>query len=344
MPVVIETADNPVRNLVMAVHRRLLRHAIAQAAGDGAILAGAMSLAARYLLPQTEHLDGLLAGLMVGAAFAVVRYFSRRPDELTAAIVCDQAAGTPELFSTAWTLPPSGGSDPAWQQTILAHACHALIQVDVNAMLRGRTHPGRLIVGLMLLLSVGLWPGQSSPSSTQRPDTPALSFGRLASMDAEGQMPGRAVWPSALPRPGLSAGETSLTGGPQLLTPADAAAKRDPNARQLGEESGGNASTGRGSGSGLAKGRPPTALDMPRTGRGTPANARAGLTWGDGTTSQTSGNAPATSRGQVITAGSDADGESSVRGNSPAPAGPTATEIASTPAPYRAAVREYFNR
>ena len=303
-----------------------------------------MSLAARYLLPQTGYLDGLLAGILVGAAFAMVRYISRRPEELTAAIACDQAAGTPELFSTAWTLPPSGGSDPAWQQTILAHACHALIRVDFNAMLQGRAHLGRPIVGLMLLLSAGLWPGQTPPSHTQRAGMQSLADGHLAPLDTREKTPGTIGWPAAAPRPGSSAGETSRTAGPELLTPAPASAPLDRNARQLGDESGGNTMAGRGNGGGLAKGSPPTPIDLPHAGKGTPAGADADLTSGDGVTSLTGGNARAISGGRVVPDPGPATGEPSVGGSSPAATGPTAASIASIPAAYRAAVREYFNR
>ena len=303
-----------------------------------------MSLASRVLLPQTGHLDGLLAGILVGAAFAMVRYISRRPDELLAAIACDQAAGTPELFSSAWTLPPSGGSDPAWQQTILAHARHALTRVDVNTMFRGWAHPGRPLVGLMLLLSAALWHGQTPPSHTQHAGAQSHADGQFAPLDTRTQTPGIIGWPGAAPRSGSSAGETSRTAGPELLTPANAAAQLGRNARQLGEESGGNAMAGRGNGGGLAKGSPPNPIDMLPAGKGTPAGAGADLTSGDGATSLIGGNARATSGGQVVTDASRATGEPSVGGNPPAAAGPTAARIASIPARYRAAVREYFNR
>lgn len=345
MSALIETADNPVRNLVLSVHRSLLRRAMAEAAGAGVLLAGAMALAARLLLPQTGHLDGLLAGAMVGVAFAIVRYISSRPEPLTAALACDQAAKVPELFSTAWSLPSSGGSDPAWQQTILAQACHALVRVDLRAIAHGQTHPGRLIVGLMLLLSAGLWPAQTPPSPTPR-QAASLASGRLVPPDARQEAVGAAAWPAATPRTAQDAGETSGAGGPQLLTPADAAASLDPNARKLGEESGGSAMAGRGAGSGLAKGSTPAPIDLPPPGKGTPASAGADLASGDGTASHASGQDQPVSDGQVVAdaASARAHGESSANGSSPAPTGPTAREIASTPDAYRAAVREYFNR
>lgn len=344
MRAVSEAADNPVRNLVLAVHRHLLRRVMGEAAGAGVLLAGAMALAGRMLLPQAGHLDAILWGVMVGAAFAMVRYVSRRPEALTAAIVCDQAAGTPELFSTAWSLPHSGQPDPAWQQAILAQAAHALSRVDVASILHGRTRLGRLIVGLMLLLSATLWPGEAALSGTHSRDQQTHASDRFASMDVRDETAGSAAWPAPALRPSPSVGETSRTGGPELLTPADAGAKVDTKARRLGEESGFNASVGRGAGAGLAKGGSPSPLDMAPGGKRPSAGATAGLIFGDGTASHRVGKTPAGSAGRVAVDAGPAAVVASVSGNSAAPAGPAPAEIASTPAAYRAAVREYFNR
>ncbi len=341
-----QTADNPVRKLVLSVHRRLLRLAMAEAAGAGVLLAGVMALAARLLLPQAGHLDGLLAGAMVGAAFAMVRYVSRRPDPLAAAIACDQAAGTPELFSTAWTLPPTGQPDPLWQQTIMAQAHHALNRVDLTAILHGRAHPGRLIVGLMLLLSAALWPAQILPPSAHTSES--LASAGASPLDSR-PLTASPAWPAPSPRtrPSDSAGETSRTGGPELLTAADAAAaKIDPNARHLGDESGGNASAGRGPGSGFSKGTPTAPSELPPPGKAAYASPSADLASGDGTASRAlaRARARAASPGQVLTNAEPTPGQPSLSGDSSAPTGPTAAEVAATPAPYRAAVREYFNR
>lgn len=329
---------------MLTVHRRLLRRAVAEAAGAGVLLTGAMALAGRILLPQTTHLDALLAGVMVGAAFAMVRYVSRRPDPLTAAIACDHAARTPELFSTAWSLPASGQGDPAWQQTILAHAAHALSRVDIASILRGRTHPGRLIVGLMLLLSATLWPGQTGPSNTQPPVPPSPAFGGLASLDERNETFGTAAWAGSAPPSRPSAGETSRTGGPEMITPADTGATLDANARRIGDESGSHASAGRGAGAGLAKGRAPSPLDLSPAGKRASPGATTELGSGDGTGPHVLGNSPAVSGGRVAPDTGSAGAAASLSAPPTDAAGPTAAEVASTPAVYRAAVREYFNR
>jgi hypothetical protein len=340
---------NALSELVRAARRRLRRGALAEALGAGVLLAGVMAAAGRILLPQSGQLDALLSGVMVGAAFAMVRYVSRRPDELTAAIACDRAAGVAELFSTAWALPAAGGSDPAWHAAILAQAQDAAAQVNVDTALHRAGHPGRVIVGLMLLFSAAIWPGAMAPTpELAQPQMPqSLAGGRADQDSTRAEDAGATVaWSVSSARWGGSAADRSHGGGPEMLSPADADARIARDARQIDEASGQNASSGHGGGSGFSKGSAPQPLSTPLPGGASARVAASGTRDADGAASPVSpGSAAlASTDGRIVGGSSHVRATSPLGDSVPVPAGPSASAIASVPAPYRAAVREYFNR
>lgn len=346
-------SDNAVRTLVLTVHRRLLARAMAEAAGVGALLGGAVAVGARLLLPEAGQVEALVAGGLVGIACTMVRFMSRRPEPLAAAMACDAAAGKHELFSTAWTLGQTPAADPAWHDAILSQAMQAASDVIVADVGHGNAHPGRLVVGLMLLVAAGLWSQEPSAGGVAGGAAPAVA-GRRGQEAARADERRNAAWPAASVRRPGERGQTAQRGGPEMLAPGDASAQVGPDARRLGTESGSSASAGRGEGSGLARTNAAGQIRVhpAAAGRGSTA---AGQGDADGYGRAASRTGSASAGGQVAAGDRSAvpprrlsqDGTAEARSaeaQTSEAAGPTATAIEAVPAAYRQVVREYFNR